>query len=184
LIFIIWWLCSLDSLKREHCISKYSFLNPSQPFYEMLFSMSPMKKQQVLPVILTLVILTIATTTLASISDINAQGTTSDTGQTDITAQDTTGDTGQTDINAQGTTSDTEQVKEYLNQAIQAIDDGNNTLALEQVGLASDSLQTMTGGTDAGEQDDDKGTSEEGAGEDADESGDVDTNDEEDSQSK
>jgi len=129
-----------------------------------------MKKQQVLPVILTLVILTIATTTLASISDINAQGTTSDTGQTDITAQDTTGDT--------------EQVKEYLNQAIQAIDDGNNTLALEQVGLASDSLQTMTGGTDAGEQDDDKGTSEEGAGEDADESGDVDTNDEEDSDSK
>ena len=116
--------------------------------------------------------MTIATTTLASMAEIKAQGTSDDTEQTDITAQSTSGDT--------------EQVKEYLNQAIQAIDDGNNTLALEQVGLASDSLQTMTGGADAaaGGEEDDKGTTEEDAGEDTDESGDVDTDDEEDSQSK
>jgi len=115
-----------------------------------------MKKQQVLPVILTLVIMTIATTTLASIADVNAQGLTDDTEQ-----QDAVGDT--------------EQIKEYLNQAILAIDDGNNTLALEQVDLASDALESMTGSADAGE---------EGAGEDADEAGDDDTNDEEDSESK
>jgi hypothetical protein len=97
-----------------------------------------MKKQHVLPVILTLVIMTIATTTLASISDINAQST----------------------------SGDTEQVKEYLNQAIQALDDGNNTLALEQVNLASDTLGSMTGGSDAGEgEEDDEVTTEEGAGE-------------------
>jgi hypothetical protein len=124
-----------------------------------------MKKQQVLPVILTLVIMTIATTTLASIADVNAQSSTGDTEQ-----QSSTGDTEQQDA-----VGDTEQIKEYLNQAILAIDDGNNTLALEQVDLASDALESMTGSADAGE---------EGAGEDADEAGDDDTNDEEDSESK
>jgi hypothetical protein len=121
-----------------------------------------MKKQHVLSVILTLVIMTIATTTLASITDVNAQSTSGD----------------------QGTIGDTEQVKEYLNQAMQALDDGNNTLALEQVDLASDAVATMTGVSDTGEEDDNSGTTEEGAGEDADEAGDDDTNDEEDSESK
>ena len=88
--------------------------------------------------------MTIATTTLASIGDVKAQS------------------------------GDTEQVKEYLNQALQALDDDNNTLALEQVDLASDALENMTGGT---------GTTE-GAGEDAAEPSDADTNDEEDSESK
>ena len=114
-----------------------------------------MKKQHVSPVILTLVIMTIATTTLASIGNVKAQS------------------------------GDTEQVKEYLNQAMQAVDDGNNTLALEQVDLASDVLENMTGGADAGEEEDDNnGTTEEGAGKDAAEPGDEDTNDEEDSESK
>ena len=127
--------------------------------------------------------MTIATTTLASISDINAQGTSGDTEQADINAQSGTGD--QSTSGDQSASGDTEQVKEYLNQAIQALDDGNNTLALEQVDLASDTLGSMTGVADAGEgEEDDKGTTEEGAGEDADESGDTDTNDEEDSQSK
>jgi hypothetical protein len=116
-----------------------------------------MKKQNVFPVILTFVIMTMATTTLASIADVKAQST----------------------------IDDTEQVKEYLNQAMQALDDGNNTLALEQVDFASDALENMTGGLDAGvEGDDNDVTTEEGAGEDADEPGDADTNDEEDSESK
>jgi len=115
-----------------------------------------MKKQHVSPVILTLVIMTIATTTLASIGDVKAQSA----------------------------IGDTEQVKEYLNQAMQALDDGNNTLALEQVDFASDVLKNMTGSVDAGEEEDNNGKTEEGAGEDAAESGDADTNDEEDSESK
>ena len=74
---------------------------------------------------------------------------------------------------------------EYLNQALQALDDDNNTLALEQVDLASDALENMTGGADAGEEEDDNnGTTEEGAGEDVAEPSDADTNDEEDSESK
>jgi hypothetical protein len=114
-----------------------------------------MKKQHVSPVILTLVIMTIATTTLASIGYVKAQS------------------------------GDTEQVKEYLNQAMQALDDDNNTLALEQVDLASDVLENMTGSADGGEEEDDNnGTTEEGAGKDAAEPSDEDTNDEEDSESK
>ena len=75
--------------------------------------------------------MTIATTTLASIGNVKAQS------------------------------GDTEQVKEYLNQALQALDDDNNTLALEQVDLASDVLENMTGGADAGEEEDDNnGTTE------------------------
>lgn len=120
--------------------------------------------------------MTIATTTLASITDVNAQGTSGD--QSTISDQGT--------ISDQNTIVDTEQVKEYLNQAMQALDDGNNTLALEQVDLASDALVTMTGVSDTGEEgeEDSSGTTEEGAGEDADEAGDDDTNDEEDSESK
>ena len=81
---------------------------------------------------------------------------------------------------AQNTTGDSGQVKGYLNQAIQAMDSGNNTQALELVDLASDKLENMTGVADAGEEEDENETAEEGAGEDADEAGDVDKNDAED----
>ena len=83
---------------------------------------------------------------------------------------------------SQNQTADPQQIKGYLNQAIQALDSGNNTKALEQVDIAGDQLETMTG-TGAGEDDDEdeeEGEVEEGAGEDADEPGDVDTNDQED----
>ena len=78
---------------------------------------------------------------------------------------------------------DPQQIKNYLNQAIQAIDSGNNTMALEQVDLAEDQLEGMTGTEDTEDEDEDEeeeGEIEEGAGEDADEPGDIDTNDEED----
>lgn len=80
-------------------------------------------------------------------------------------------------------TADPQQLKNYLNQAILAIDSGNNTRALEQVDLAEDQLERMTGTEDSGEEDEDEedeGEIEEGAGEDADEPGDIDTNDAED----
>jgi hypothetical protein len=80
-------------------------------------------------------------------------------------------------------TADPQQLKNYLNQAILAIDSGNNTRALEQVDLAEDQLERMTGIEDSEEEDEDEedeGEIEEGAGEDADEPGDIDTNDAED----
>jgi hypothetical protein len=83
---------------------------------------------------------------------------------------------------SQNQTVNSQQIKGYLNQAIQALDSGNNTKALEQVDIAGDQLETMTG-TEAGEDDDEdeeEGEVEEGVGEDADEPGDVDTNDQED----
>jgi hypothetical protein len=86
--------------------------------------------------------------------------------------------------NAQTTIGDTGQIKYYLNQAMQALDSGNNTLALKQIDLASGTLENMTGVADDGEEEDENETAEEGAGEDADEPGDVDTNDEEDAQSQ
>ena len=78
----------------------------------------------------------------------------------------------------QNQTADPQQIKNYLTQAIQALDIGNNTKAAEQVGLAEDQLEGMTG-TESAEDDEDEEI-EEGAGEDADEPGDIDTNDEED----
>jgi hypothetical protein len=78
----------------------------------------------------------------------------------------------------QNQTADPEQIKNYLTQAIQALDSGNNTKAAEQVDLAADQLGGMTG-TESGEDDEDEEV-EEGAGEDADEPGDIDSNDEED----
>jgi flagellar motor component MotA len=78
----------------------------------------------------------------------------------------------------QNQTTDPEQIKNYLTQAIQALDSGNNTKAAEQVDLAEDQLEGMTG---VGSTEDDEDEEiEEGAGEDADEPGDIDTNDEED----
>jgi hypothetical protein len=79
------------------------------------------------------------------------------------------------------TAADPQQIKSYLNQAIQALDSGNNTQALEQVDLAEDQLQSMTGTESAEDEDDEKeGEIEEGPGEDEDEPGDTDVNDEED----
>jgi hypothetical protein len=80
-------------------------------------------------------------------------------------------------------TADPQQIKNYLNQAIQALDSGNNTKALEQVDLAEDQLESMTGTEDTEDEDEDEdeeGEIEEGAGEDEDEPGDIDTNDQED----
>jgi len=54
-------------------------------------------------------------------------------------------------IYAQNTT-DVEQVKDYLNEAMQAIDSGNNTQALKLVEQASDQLENMTGVVTEGEE--------------------------------
>jgi hypothetical protein len=54
---------------------------------------------------------------------------------------------------SQNQTVESQQIKGYLNQAIQALYSGNNTKALEQVDIAGDQLETMTG-TEAGEDDD------------------------------
>ena len=81
------------------------------------------------------------------------------------------------------TAADPQQIKNYLNQAIQALDSGNNTRALEQVDLAEDQLESMTGTESAEDEDDgeeEEGEIEEGSGEEEDEPGDTDTNDEED----
>jgi uncharacterized membrane protein len=76
------------------------------------------------------------------------------------------GTTTLTTVNAQSTqkTVDPQQIKDLLTAAIQAVEAGNNTKALEQIDLASDQLDST----------------EEGAGEDADEPGDTDVNDQED----
>lgn len=85
---------------------------------------------------------------------------------------------------SQNQTADPQQIKNYLNQAIQALDSGNNTQALEQVDLAEDQLEIITGTESAEDEDDndeeEEGEIEEGPGEDEDEPGDIDTNDEED----
>lgn len=85
-------------------------------------------------------------------------------------------------FNARAQTAATsEQVKDYLTQAIQALDSGDNTKAVEQLKLATDQLGTLTGVSVSDGESDDKGEgAEEGPGEDADEPGDVDANDEED----
>jgi cytoskeletal protein RodZ len=78
----------------------------------------------------------------------------------------------------QNQTADPQQIKNYLTQAVQALDSGNNTKAAEQIDLAEDQLEDMIG-TESAEDDEDEEI-EEGAGEDADEPGDIETNDEED----
>ena len=81
----------------------------------------------------------------------------------------------------QNQTADPQQIKNYLTQAIQALDSDNNTKAAEQVDLAEDQLEGMTGGGGAAATEDDEDEEiEEGAGEDADEPGDIDANDKED----
>jgi hypothetical protein len=80
----------------------------------------------------------------------------------------------QNTTSTQPQTADPTQIKSYLTGAIQALDNGNNTMALGQLELAEDKLSAMTGTTANDDAD-------EGDEEDEDEAGDVDTNDEEDS---
>ena len=110
--------------------------------------------------------------------------------------------TGTTFLDAQAQNADTsEQIRKYLIQAIQALDSGDNTEAIQQLQLATDRMGTFTAiseqsidsqgnsdgqgnsdsqGNSDGESDDNGEESEEGSGEDADEPGDTDENDEED----
>jgi hypothetical protein len=72
----------------------------------------------------------------------------------------------------QNQTADPQQIKNYLTQAIQALDSGNNTMAAEQIGLAEDQLEGT--GTEI-EDEDEEGEEEEGEVEDEDEPGEVET---------
>jgi hypothetical protein len=87
-----------------------------------------------------------------------------------------------TTFNAHAQTAATpEKIKDYLTQAMQALDSGDNTKAVQQLKLATDQLGTLTGvSVSDGESDDKGGGVEEGPGEDADEPGDIDVNDKED----
>ena len=80
-----------------------------------------------------------------------------------------------------GQTADPQQIKNYLNGAIQALDNGNNTQAKQQLDLADDQMEMLTGSAavDDDDQEEEEGV-EEGPGEDADEQGDIDVNDKED----
>ena len=76
-----------------------------------------------------------------------------------------------------------EQIKDYLTQAIQALESGDNAKAIQQLKLATDQIDGLTGVSTVssnGESDDKGEGAEEGPGEDADEPGDEDQNDEED----
>jgi hypothetical protein len=121
----------------------------------------------------------------------------------------TTLPTGITTKNAQAQSTDiSQQIRDYLIQAIQALDKGDNSEAIRQLQLATDQIGTsftaiseQSNGAESaasregnnndgsksgenngrdGENDDEGEGSEEGSGEDEDEPGDVDTNDEED----
>jgi hypothetical protein len=110
-----------------------------------------------------------------------------------IVASATTLPIGSTVLDAQAQNADTsQQIRDYLIQAIQAIDSGDKTEAIQQLQLASNQMGTLTGVSvqsndvegkasgGSGESDDRGEASEEGPGEDADEPGDRDENDEED----
>jgi hypothetical protein len=89
---------------------------------------------------------------------------------------------GTTTTNVEAQNAATEQIKDYLTQAIQALESGDNTKAIQQLKLATDQIDGSTGVSTVssnGESDEGEGA-EEGPGEDADEPGDVDQNDEED----
>jgi hypothetical protein len=72
----------------------------------------------------------------------------------------------------QNQTADPEQIKNYLTQAIQALDSGNTTMAAEQIGLAEDQLEGT--GTEV-EDEDEEGEEEAGEVEDEDEPGEEET---------
>lgn len=91
---------------------------------------------------------------------------------------------GTTILDAQAQNADTpEQIKDYLTQAIQALESGDNAKAIQQLKLANDQIDGSTGVSTVssnGESADEGEGAEKGPGEDADEPGDVDQNDEED----
>jgi hypothetical protein len=101
-----------------------------------------------------------------------------------IAAAATTLSIGTTTLNAQAQNAGTpQQIRDLLTQAIQALDSGDNTKAVQQLRLATDQMGTLTGVSvvSSNGEGDDKGEGvEEGPGEDADEPGDSDKNDEED----
>ena len=101
-----------------------------------------------------------------------------------ILASATTLAIGTTTLNAQAQNAATpQQIKDFLTQAIQALDRGDNTKAVQQLKLATDQMGTLTGVSvvSSNVESDDKGEGvEEGPGEDADEPGDSDKNDKED----
>ncbi len=76
---------------------------------------------------------------------------------------------------------DPQQIKNYLNGAIQALDSGNNTQAEQQLDLADEQMEILTGSAavEDDDQEEEEGV-EEGPGEDADEQGDIDVSDKED----
>ena len=97
-----------------------------------------------------------------------------------IVASATTLSFGTTTMKVQAQNSATpEQIKGYLTQVIQALDSGDNTKAIQQLKLATEQMDALTGVSSNGESDEGEGV-EEGPGEDEDEPGDVDQNDEED----
>ena len=75
---------------------------------------------------------------------------------------------------------DPAQIKNYLTDAIKALDSDNNTRALVQIELAGDQLETLVGGASvSGIVGEEEGEVEEGSGEDLDEPGEIDINDDE-----
>ena len=100
-----------------------------------------------------------------------------------IVASATTLSIGTTTMKVQAQNATPEQIKDYLAQAIQALESGDNAKAIQQLKLATDQIDGSTGVSTVssnGESDDKGEGAEEGPGEDADEPGDVDQNDEED----
>jgi hypothetical protein len=100
-----------------------------------------------------------------------------------IVASATTLSIGTTTMKVQAQNAATpEQIKDYLTQAIQALESGDNAKAIQQLKLASDQIDGSTGvSTVSSNDENDEGEGvEEGPGEDEDEPGDVDQNDEED----
>ena len=75
---------------------------------------------------------------------------------------------------------DPAQIKNYLTDAIKALDSDNNTRALVQIELAGDQLETLVGGASvSGIVGEEEGEVEERSGEDLDEPGEIDINDDE-----
>ncbi len=112
----------------------------------------------VIPLILATLFLTVATS-----MDANAQNNTQQVTQQPLTQ-----------------TADPQQIKNYLNGAIQALDSGNNTQAEQQIDLADEQMELLTGTNSVEDDEGEENEVEEGPGEDADEQGDVDVNDKED----
>ena len=111
-----------------------------------------------IPLILATLFLTVATS-----MDANAQNNTAQVSQQPLDQ-----------------TADPQQIKNYLNGAIQALDSGNNTQAEQQLDLADEQMEILTGSASVEDDEGEENEVEEGPGEDADEHGDVDVNDKED----